>query len=294
MFLVGIAVTVVCLIVLASASPNSNRLGTIGQWLVVGSLFVYMAAFSLSLGPVSGLIVSEIYPQRVRGVAMGVVIVANWVSQIITAFTFPGLVASLGAAGDVLDSTPRSAPPVFCSAISSCRKRKVSPWKQIERIGAPAIRRAHGRMTLLERRANHRAMQPRLSILTLGVRDLNRSIAFYRDGLGLALSPQSNELIAYLPLRGLWLALFPIESLSLDTRIPLEQFGRSPIAWPIMSRSAHWSTRLSRKPSPPAAGSPSPRPIRTGEAMPGSLRILTITCGRSRGIRNCRYDGHGA
>jgi SP family galactose:H+ symporter-like MFS transporter len=56
-----------------------------------------MAAFSLSLGPVSGLIVSEIYPQRVRGVAMGVVIVANWVSQIITAFTFPSLVAYFGA-----------------------------------------------------------------------------------------------------------------------------------------------------------------------------------------------------
>jgi uncharacterized protein len=72
-------------------------------------------------------------------------------------------------------------------------------------------------------------MQPRLSILTLGVRDLNRSIAFYRDGLGLALSPQSNELIAYFPLRGLWLALFPIEMLSVDTRIPLQEFGRSPI-----------------------------------------------------------------
>jgi catechol 2,3-dioxygenase-like lactoylglutathione lyase family enzyme len=72
-------------------------------------------------------------------------------------------------------------------------------------------------------------MQPRLSILTLGVRDLNRSIAFYRDGLGLSLSPQSNELIAYFPLRGLWLALFPIEILAIDTRIPLEEFGRSPI-----------------------------------------------------------------
>jgi catechol 2,3-dioxygenase-like lactoylglutathione lyase family enzyme len=74
-------------------------------------------------------------------------------------------------------------------------------------------------------------MQPRLSILTLGVRDLNRSIVFYRDGLGLSLSPQSNELIAYFPLRGLWLALFPIELLSVDTRIPLEEFGRSPVTF---------------------------------------------------------------
>ncbi len=72
-------------------------------------------------------------------------------------------------------------------------------------------------------------MQPHLSILTLGVRDLNRSIAFYRDGLGLSLSPRSNELIAYFPLRGLWLAVFPIELLSLDTLIPIHEFGRSPI-----------------------------------------------------------------
>jgi sugar porter (SP) family MFS transporter len=97
MFLAGIAVTVVCLVNLAVGFAGLDRLGTFGQWLVVGSLFVYMGAFSLSLGPVSGLIVSEIYPQRVRGVAMGLVIVANWVSQIITAFTFPGMVASLGA-----------------------------------------------------------------------------------------------------------------------------------------------------------------------------------------------------
>ena len=59
--------------------------------------------------------------------------------------------------------------------------------------------------------------------------DLDRSTAFYRDGLGLELAPQSNELIAYFPLRGLWLAVFPMELLSLDTRIPLEEFGRSRI-----------------------------------------------------------------
>lgn len=96
LFLAGIAGTVVCLLVLAAAFAGLDHLPVIGPWLVVGSLFVYIASFSLSLGPVSGLIVSEIYPQRVRGVAMGLVIVANWVSQIITASTFPSLIASVG------------------------------------------------------------------------------------------------------------------------------------------------------------------------------------------------------
>lgn len=95
-FLIGIAVTVVCLIVLAIGFAELNLLATFGHWVVVCSLFIYMAAFSLSLGPVSGLIVSEIYPQRVRGVAMGLVIVANWLCQIVTALSFPSLIASLG------------------------------------------------------------------------------------------------------------------------------------------------------------------------------------------------------
>lgn len=74
-------------------------------------------------------------------------------------------------------------------------------------------------------------MQPRVSILTLtlGVRDLHRSIAFYRDGLGFGPSPHSNELIAYFPLRGLWLTLFPIELSAIDIRVPVELFGRSPV-----------------------------------------------------------------
>jgi sugar porter (SP) family MFS transporter len=96
LFLNGIAVTVACLLVLAVSFANITQHPKVDQWLAVFSMFIYMGAFSLSLGPVSGLIVSEIYPQRVRGVAMGFVIVANWVSQIITALTFPSLVAYFG------------------------------------------------------------------------------------------------------------------------------------------------------------------------------------------------------
>jgi sugar porter (SP) family MFS transporter len=98
LFLIGIAATVVCLLILAFSFAQLSPHATIDQWLTVISLFVYIGAFSLSLGPVAGLIVSEIYPQRIRGGAMGLVIVANWVAQIITALTFPSLVAYMGPA----------------------------------------------------------------------------------------------------------------------------------------------------------------------------------------------------
>jgi sugar porter (SP) family MFS transporter len=98
LFLTGIAATVVCLLILAFSFAQLSPHARIDQWLTVISLFIYIAAFSVSLGPVAGLIVSEIYPQRIRGAAMGLVIVANWVAQIITALTFPSLVAYLGPA----------------------------------------------------------------------------------------------------------------------------------------------------------------------------------------------------
>ena len=115
----------------------SHQHPKLDQWLAVVSLFVYIGAFSLSLGPVAGLIVSEIYPQRVRGAAMGFVIVANWVAQIITALTFPSLVAHFGPTV-TFSMYAGSAWPDFCSAISLCRRRKVSLWNRSSGTGAPA------------------------------------------------------------------------------------------------------------------------------------------------------------
>lgn len=98
LFLYGIAVMMLCLLILAFGFSGMAGSSVIVGYLVVGSLFTFVAAFALSLGAVCGLIVSEIYPQQVRGAAMGIVIVVNWVCQIIVALTYPTLVATFGAA----------------------------------------------------------------------------------------------------------------------------------------------------------------------------------------------------
>jgi len=59
-------------------------------------------------------------------------------------------------------------------------------------------------------------MEPRISIITLGVQDLDRSVDFYRDGLGLPLQEGYEGQIAFFELIGTWLALYPRESLSAD------------------------------------------------------------------------------
>jgi sugar porter (SP) family MFS transporter len=67
------------------------------QWIVVAAVFLHTVAFAISLGSVCGAITSEIFPQRVRGLATSVVIVAAWVFEIAVSATFPPLVELFGA-----------------------------------------------------------------------------------------------------------------------------------------------------------------------------------------------------
>ena len=75
-------------------------------------------------------------------------------------------------------------------------------------------------------------MKPRVTVITLGVDDQDRSLAFYRDGLGLATqgiigAEFEYGAVAFFDLQpGLKLALWPRDSISHDTGIP--RFQRSP------------------------------------------------------------------
>ena len=63
------------------------------------------------------------------------------------------------------------------------------------------------------------AMKPRINILTLGVTNLERSIQFYEEGLGLPRMPFEDN-IAFFQLDGTWLALYPWEDLAQDAGVP--------------------------------------------------------------------------
>src|SRR5258708_15799767 len=71
-------------------------------------------------------------------------------------------------------------------------------------------------------------MNPHITLLTLGVDDLERAVAFYRDGLGFSTkgiigTEFENGAVAFFGLRsGLKLALWPRKSLSADSGLPLQ------------------------------------------------------------------------
>ena len=71
-------------------------------------------------------------------------------------------------------------------------------------------------------------MKPRISVLTLGVKDLEKAVEFYRDGLGLLTEgiigkEFEHGAVAFFDLQsGLKLALWPRKSIAHDTNIPLQ------------------------------------------------------------------------
>jgi sugar porter (SP) family MFS transporter len=65
-------------------------------------LFLVIAAigcYAMSLAPVTWVVISEIFPNKIRGTAMSLSITALWVASFILTYTFPLLNRALGAAG---------------------------------------------------------------------------------------------------------------------------------------------------------------------------------------------------
>lgn len=67
-------------------------------------------------------------------------------------------------------------------------------------------------------------MKPRISMITLGVRNLARSIEFYEQGLGFP-RMDSPPTVAFFTLHGTWLGLYGREALAEDAQVSPEGSG---------------------------------------------------------------------
>ncbi len=57
-----------------------------------------IGCYAMSLAPVTWVVISEIFPNRIRGAAMSVAVMALWIACFILTYTFPMLNAKLGSA----------------------------------------------------------------------------------------------------------------------------------------------------------------------------------------------------
>ncbi len=71
-------------------------------------------------------------------------------------------------------------------------------------------------------------MKPKISMITLGVQNVARSLLFYRDGLGFNLhNYKDGDICVMFQLEGTWLALYPREALAEDAQVAAQGSGFS-------------------------------------------------------------------
>jgi MFS transporter, SP family, galactose:H+ symporter len=93
LLLISIAGMFFCLLLLSYSMGAPH----ISRYLVVGAFLAYLAFFEIGLGPVFWLLISEIYPTRIRGKAMSLASITIWASDIAVALTFLTLIDHFGA-----------------------------------------------------------------------------------------------------------------------------------------------------------------------------------------------------
>jgi len=97
LLLTGVAGQIFGLAILGAAF-QFPQLANFKSYIAIGGLGIYVACFAFGLGPIFWLLISEIYPLKVRGAAMSAVTVTNWAMNLIVAVTFLSLVSFLGHA----------------------------------------------------------------------------------------------------------------------------------------------------------------------------------------------------
>jgi sugar porter (SP) family MFS transporter len=78
---------------------GGDNLHGAGAVVAIVALAVYTGSFAIGLGPVFWLLISELYPQRLRGTAMSVATVANWAANFVVTISFLTLLNAITNAG---------------------------------------------------------------------------------------------------------------------------------------------------------------------------------------------------
>jgi SP family galactose:H+ symporter-like MFS transporter len=88
LYFIGVTGIMISLTALGLFFFMKDDLGDSLRWVIVGTVLIYIVFFAISLGPLGWLIISEIFPLKIRGVGMSVGALSNWFFNGIVAFTF--------------------------------------------------------------------------------------------------------------------------------------------------------------------------------------------------------------
>ncbi|KAM0866872.1 hypothetical protein ACQ4PT_042359 [Festuca glaucescens] len=81
---------------LQAIGANRNHLGSASVYFSVGGILLFVLSFSLGAGPVPGLLLPEIFPNKIRAKAMALCMSVHWVVNFFVSLLFLRLLEKLG------------------------------------------------------------------------------------------------------------------------------------------------------------------------------------------------------
>ncbi len=94
----GLTGVMLSLFALGFSFQFADILGDNQKWLAVGSLVSYIVCFALSLGPIGWILISEVFPLKIRGISMSICTVSNFAFNFFVVASFPVLLNRIGGA----------------------------------------------------------------------------------------------------------------------------------------------------------------------------------------------------
>jgi MFS family permease len=99
LYMLGLSGMVVSLFALGMCFALQSSLGESVKQITVALVWIYIAFFAASLGPLGWVIISEVFPLKVRGIGASIGSLFNWLFNGVVAFTFFKIVKGLTLQG---------------------------------------------------------------------------------------------------------------------------------------------------------------------------------------------------
>lgn len=87
--LIGMGLSMAALSLTFLSTNDGADTTALSGWVSLIAMCCYVACFAFSMGPIVWVMIAEIFPLKVRGLAIAVATAANWIANLAVSYTFP-------------------------------------------------------------------------------------------------------------------------------------------------------------------------------------------------------------
>jgi sugar porter (SP) family MFS transporter len=97
LLLIGLAMMAINLMIVGCVFNFYSSL-FLSRYILLTSIIIFIAFYAMSIGCIFWVIIAEIYPLNIRGTAMSIATMTNWLANLFITVTFLSLIETIGAA----------------------------------------------------------------------------------------------------------------------------------------------------------------------------------------------------